>query len=256
MAYVRSRFSNLTAMQLMNETVSRAAAQKDKLLGRYCVLLPAFNADETVGKVARRVKELGFDVVVVDDGSTDKTAELSSKSGAVVISHLRNRGKGQALQTGFEYVRRMNYDGVVTLDSDGQHDPDEITHLLRAGEVQHAAIVVGNRMPDAAHMPPLRWRTNRFMSSVVSWVARQSIPDSQCGFRMIRKEVLDSVPIRTKHYEVETELLLKAAAKKWKIVSVPVRAIYDKNQRSHIRPVIDGVRFAGLILSQLIFRRQ
>ncbi len=237
---------------LMSEDF-RTTAQKEKVLGRYCILVPAFNAGETIGPIARRIKELGFDGVVVDDGSTDKTAEQASKAGAVVISHLSNRGKGQALQTGFEYVRRMGYDGVVTLDSDGQHDPDEITHLIRAGEVQHAGIVVGNRMANGAGMPLIRLRTNRLMSLLVSSMARQAIPDSQCGFRMIRKEVLDNVPVKTRHFEIETELLLKASAKKWKIVSVPIRTIYAKNQHSHIRPVVDGLRFAALILRHLIF---
>jgi len=91
------------------------------------------------------------------------------------------------------------------------------------------------------------------MSLLVSSMARQAIPDSQCGFRMIRKEVLDNVPVKTRHFEIETELLLKASAKKWKIVSVPIRTIYAKNQHSHIRPVVDGLRFAALILRHLIF---
>jgi glycosyltransferase involved in cell wall biosynthesis len=167
---------------------------------------------------------------------------------------VRNRGKGHALRTGFEYARRAKYDGVVTMDSDGQHDPSDIPRLVRSGEVQHAGIVVGNRMADGAVMPTLRWHTNRLMSSIVSSVARQPIPDSQCGFRMVRREVLDSIPLRTDRYEVETELLLAAARHRWKIVSVPVRTIYA-NHRSHIRPVLDGARFLRLILQHLLTRR-
>ena len=226
----------------------------ENILGRYCVVIPAYDAAETVGPLVERVKALGFDVVVVDDGSSDATAAVASKHGAVVISHLTNRGKGHALQTGFEYARRMNFDGVVTMDSDGQHDPQEIPQLIRAGEVQHAGIVLGNRMADGRGMPRLRWKTNRLMSAVVSTVVRQVIADSQCGFRMIRKEVLDNVPVRAARFEVETELLLKAAAKRWKIVSVPVRTIYDEHHRSHIKPVRDGLRFIAVILQHLLTR--
>ena len=240
-------------VQAMNEINSRSVQAREKFNGRYCVVMPAFNAGESVEALARRTKELGFDVVVVNDGSTDKTAERASKAGAVVISHLRNRGKGRALQTGFEYARRMGYDGVVTLDSDGQHDPEEITRLIRAGEVQHAGIVLGNRMESGGDMPRIRWKTNRLMSSVVSAVTRQQIPDSQSGFRMIRKEVLDAIPVKAQHFEVETELLLKASAKKWKIVSVPIRTIYGKEHHSYIKPVRDGLRFIALILSHLVF---
>ncbi|MBI4340915.1 MAG: glycosyltransferase family 2 protein, partial [Candidatus Omnitrophica bacterium] len=220
--------------------------------GRYCVVIPAYNAAETIGPLVERVKALGFDVVVVDDGSSDATAATATQRGAVVISHVTNRGKGQALQTAFEYARRMGYDGVVTMDSDGQHDPQDIAPLIRAGEVQHAGIVVGNRMANGAGMPPTRRHTNRLMSAIVSSLVRQPIPDSQCGLRMIRREVLEGVPVRSQHFEIETELLLNAAAKRWKIVSVPVRTIYEAGQRSHIKPVRDGLRFLGLILRHLV----
>lgn len=241
---------------MMTEPISQAAKQapehREKIIGHYCVVMPAFNAADTVGGLARRVKEIGLTAVVVDDGSTDKTAEAASKSGAIVISHLHNQGKGHALQTGFEYARRMGFDGVVTLDSDGQHDPEEIVRLIHAGEVQHAGIVLGNRMEQAQEMPRLRLQTNRLMSAIVSAITRQKIPDSQCGLRMIRREVLENIPVKAKRFEVETELLLKAAAKKWKIVSVSIRTIYPQGQRSHIKPVRDGLRFIGLIVKHVL----
>lgn len=231
----------------------RRAPGLERIEGRYCVVIPAFQAAGTIGPLVERIKRLGFDVIVVDDGSQDATAAVASARGAVVISHLRNLGKGHALRTGFEYARRSRYDGIVTMDSDGQHDPGDIATLLRAGEVQHAGMVLGNRMSDGTAMPLVRRRTNQFMSTIVSAVARQRIPDSQCGFRVIRKEVLDSVPLRARRYEVETELLLRAAARRWKIISVPVRTIYE-NERSHIRPLREGLRFMGAILSYLLNR--
>ena len=197
----------------------------DEVMGRYCVVIPAFDAAGSIGELVRRVKLQGLEVVVIDDGSRDHTASIASAQGALVISHLCNQGKGQALRTGFEYVLRSRYDGVITLDSDGQHDPQDIPQLIRAGEVQHAGLVLGNRMTNGAAMPRLRRLTNGLMSDIISSVARQRIPDTQCGFRFIRREVLESVPLRAMRFEIETELVLGAALRRWKIVSVPVRSI-------------------------------
>ena len=219
--------------------------------GKYCAVIPAFDAAKTIGEVVRRVKEQGLGVVVVDDGSRDGTAAIASRQGALVISHLRNQGKGSALRTGFEYALRSHYDGVVTLDSDGQHDPMDTPQLIHAGEREHAGIVVGNRLTNGALMPPARRWANRVMSAIVSAVLHQDIPDSQCGFRFIRKEVLEQVPLRAKRFEIETELLCAAAVRRWKIISVPVRVIYPIPHASHIRPMRDAVRFLGVILRHL-----
>ncbi|MDP3723633.1 MAG: glycosyltransferase family 2 protein [Candidatus Omnitrophota bacterium] len=218
---------------------------------RYCVVIPTFQSAETIEELVRQVRRQSFAVVVVDDGSRDLTASLASQQGALVISHLRNQGKGRALRTGFDYALRSHYDGIITMDGDGQHDPGEIPKLIHAGELQHAGIVLGNRMADGLSMPPARRWTNLVMSTVVSALARQRIPDSQCGFRFIRKEVLESIPLRTTRFELETELLLAAAARRWKIVSVPIRSIYH-NHKSHIRPVRDALRFLRVILRYVV----
>lgn len=222
--------------------------------GRYCVIIPAFNAAKTIGQLLKQVKPQGLTPVVIDDGSRDQTAAVASAEGALVISHLRNEGKGTALRTGFQYAMRSNFDGVITMDGDGQHDPGEIPTLIRAGEVQHAGLVLGNRLANGAVMPPSRRITNAIMSMIVSAIARQSIPDSQCGFRFIRKELLQAIPLRSQRFDLETELLLGAAAQRWKIVSVPIRAIYPKAQTSHIQPLWDGLRFLGLIARHVVRR--
>jgi len=214
--------------------------------GRYCVVIPAYNAADTIGGLVRGVKRQGLPVLVVNDGSDDQTAPIASQEGAVVLSHLRNQGKGRALRTGFEYALRAQYDGVITMDSDGQHDPAEIPALIQAGERQHAGIVVGNRMATTT-MPLFRRWVNHLMSWLVSAVARQPMPDSQSGFRLIHKEVLASIPLRANGFDIETELLLAAAKRRWKTIFVPVHTTYD-NHASHIRPVRDGIRFFRVVL--------
>jgi glycosyltransferase involved in cell wall biosynthesis len=221
--------------------------------GTYCVLIPAYNAGHTLGPLVQSVKTQGLPVVVIDDGSRDNTAAVAAQQGALVISHLQNQGKGLALRTGFDHALRGAYDGIITMDGDGQHDPAEIPHLIKEGERQHAGIVVGDRMANGHRMPPSRQWTNRVMSRIISTISRQQIPDSQCGFRLIRREVLQQVPLRSRCFEIESELLLAAAARKWKIVSVPVRAIYEGHP-SHIRPVRDGLRFVWLIALALLGR--
>ena len=219
---------------------------------KYCVVIPAFNACRTIGNLVANVRRQGLAVLVVDDGSNDNTAGLATANGAIVLSHVRNQGKGSALRTGFRHAVRSSYDGVVTLDGDGQHDPDEILRLIDAGERQHAGIVVGNRMVSGS-MPPLRRWTNQMMSHVVSFLTRQFIPDSQCGFRVIRREVLLSVSLTTTCFEIESELLLAASRRKWKMISVPIRSIYH-NHGSYIQPLQDGLRFLHLVLRYLTKR--
>ncbi|MBI4598325.1 MAG: glycosyltransferase family 2 protein [Candidatus Omnitrophica bacterium] len=221
--------------------------------GKYCAVIPAFQAEKTIGRLVGNIKSGGLDVVVVDDGSLDQTAAIASKEGAFVISHLRNQGKGAALRTGFEHARRAGFDGVVTLDSDGQHDPAEIARLIEAGEHQHAGMTIGNRMINGVAMPRSRRWTNQLMSTLISHAIRQRIPDSQCGFRFIRKELLESIPLRARRFDIETELVLGAAAARWKIISVPIRSIY-KDEASYIRPLRDGIRFLWLILRFLLTR--
>ncbi len=237
-----------------NGSSNGGGLKKKHYRGRYCVVMPAFNTAETVGKLVEQVKQLGLDAIVVDDGSQDKTAEAASKNGAVVISHLVNRGKGLALRSGFDYAKRQGYDGIITMDSDGQHDPAEIDRLIQAGELQHAGLVLGNRMADEARMPFIRRRTNRFMSWLISSLIRQPVPDSQCGLRMIRREVLEQVPLHSEKYEIESELLLSAGFRHWKIISVPIQTIYNGGQ-SHIHPLRDSLRFFGLVLKCFLLRR-
>ena len=221
--------------------------------GRYCVVIPAFESEKTIGVLVAQIQHQELDIIVVDDGSRDRTAVIAAQHKALVISHLHNQGKGQALRTGFEHALRGPYDGVITMDSDGQHDPAEIPQLIRAGEVQHAGIVLGNRLQNGAAMPRARRWANTLMSGIVSAVTRQAIPDSQCGFRFIRKEVLEDVRLQAKRFEIETELLLRAAGRRWKIISVPVRSIYHAHP-SHIRPLRDTIRFLGLVLRCLVWR--
>jgi len=219
----------------------------------YCVIIPAFDAAETIGGLVRAVRAQRFDVVVVDDGSRDATARVASEQGAVVISHLRNVGKGLALRAGFRYALQHGYRGVVTLDSDGQHDPAVLGRFIDAAERLQARLVIGNRMQEQRAMPMARRWTNAVMSQIISLLTRQDVPDSQCGFRFIHAELLQQAPLGAQRFDIETELVFEAVRQGWTVVSVPIPTIY-RNHRSHIQPIRDGLRFLGVVLKQLVRR--
>jgi len=213
---------------------------------RACAVIPAYNAAATLGPLAQQIRQLGLDLVIVDDGSTDETARVATQTGTMVISHLRNQGKGAALRTGFAYAVQAGYEVVVTLDSDGQHDPADIPRLLEAASQPDGAVVIGCRTLARGSMPFARRWVNRLMSRVVSVMARHRIPDSQCGLRVIRREVLQAVRLSGRRFDLETELLLAAAHRGWRARSVPIRTIYHQ-RASHIDPIVDGLRFMRLI---------
>jgi len=216
-----------------------------------CVVIPAYNAAKTLGPLIRHIRQLKLDAVVVNDGSTDDTAQVATASGALVISHLANHGKGVAIRSGFAFAVETGYDAVVTMDGDGQHDPAELPRLLEEAARDGAAIVVGHRVQERWRMPRIRRWTNQVMSGIVSWMTRQDIPDSQCGFRVIRRQALEQMRLSSRHFDIETELLLAASRAGWRVSSIPIRTIYEYHP-SHIRPIVDGLRFVRLVLRYLV----
>jgi glycosyltransferase involved in cell wall biosynthesis len=218
---------------------------------RLVALIPAYNEAACVGEVVRRTRPFVSEVVVVDDGSVDGTAAVAEQAGATVLRHEKNLGKGAAIATALEFFGRSDAVFAVFLDADAQHDPAEIPKFLEAAKASGAAVVVGNRMGETAAMPRLRRWTNRFTSWLTGKLARQKIPDSQCGYRLVGRGVLKDLRLSTAHFEAETEMLIQAGRAGQKIVSVPVRTIYEPGRASRIRPLRDTVRFLKLVARYL-----
>ncbi len=220
----------------------------------FCVLIPVLNEARTIGPLVAGIRAQGLDVVVVDDGSTDGSGGLAAAAGAAVIRHEVCQGKGRALRDGFDWVCLRDYGGVVTMDGDGQHAVGDIRVLLNAAhDHPEAAIINGSRMGDQARMPVIRRWTNRLMSLMISWLCRQRIPDTQCGFRLIRRAVLETVALTSGNFQIETEVLVKASRAGFQIVSVPVQTIYS-GEKSRIRPVVDTCRFVAYFVQQVFIR--
>jgi glycosyltransferase involved in cell wall biosynthesis len=209
-------------------------------------IIPAYSEGKFIGDVVRRVLQHVKTVLVVDDGSPDDTAGAAEAAGAQVVRHSTNRGKGAAIKSGLEHATAAGASFFLFLDGDGQHDPSDIPAFFEAINESGADLIVGNRMTNMEAMPVVRRLTNKFMSWQIGAICRMPLPDSQCGFRLVRRELLPVLCAPGDRFEFETESLILAARHGYRIKCVPIRTIYA-NQQSKIRPVRDTIRYARLI---------
>jgi len=211
------------------------------------VIIPAFNEEEALATLIKEVKKRGLSVLAVDDGSIDNTYTVAKKWADAALHNIKNLGKGRSLRNAISYLmQEEEFDYIVTMDGDGQHSPQDLDKFLEEAK-KGEGFIVGNRMDNPVGMPYIRILTNRFMSRMISKIAQQEIPDTQCGFRMIKREILEKIIIKTKKFEIESEILIKAARSGFVIKSIPIKSIYFKNLRSKIHPFIDAIRFIKFI---------
>jgi glycosyltransferase involved in cell wall biosynthesis len=221
---------------------------------KICVLIPAYNAQWTLGSVLRKIEPLKVDTLVVDDGSSDETEKVASEHGAQILKHSVNLGKGAALRTGFQAILCKDYQVVVTLDADGQHDPDDIPFLFTVFQNVEPDILIASRAAKFGQMTFLRRFWNRLGVKAVARLCHSDITDSQSGFRLIRREVLEKVDLTTSRFETELELLIKACKKGFRVLSVPINTQkVDGTASSHFRPVTDTWRVCKLFLRSLLW---
>ncbi|MFA5255766.1 MAG: glycosyltransferase family 2 protein [Candidatus Omnitrophota bacterium] len=212
-----------------------------------CILIPSYNEARTIGAITKELKGRGLTVFVVDDGSTDGTAGIAQGQGAVVIAHEKNKGKGASLIEGFGRILKENFDAVLIMDGDGQHAVGDADGFFKKMAETGADIVIGNRMLDTASMPWARKITNRIMSRVISKMCGQVIPDTQCGFKLVKRDVLEKIKLEFSNFEIESEILLKAAKEGFKIESIPIKTVY-RDETSKIKPILDAIRFFSFLI--------
>ncbi len=210
---------------------------------RQCVaVIPCFNEAGRIVEVVHGVQRYLPTVLVVDDGSTDATAERALAAGAEVLRQPANHGKGAALRAGWQAAREHGFAWALTLDGDGQHAPEEIPAFFDCAERTGAALVSGERMSHPAGMPWVRRQVNRWLSRRLSKLTGVRLADTQCGFRLVNLDAWSRTTLSTGRYEVESEMLLAFLAAGHKVEFVPVRVIY-RTERSKINPVVDAARW-------------
>ncbi len=229
--------------------MERGAPQPGRPLDRTNVaaVIPAYGEEAHIREVAERTRAQLDCVLVIDDGSSDATAERAREGGAEVIIHPENRGKGAAIKTGLRHwLGQEAIEFIVLLDADGQHLPEEIGRFLSAAATCPAGLYVGNRMSDVREMPLVRRAVNRYMSHRISRVCGQEVPDTQCGYRMLERALAPDLLHGTSRFDYETEMLMVASRGGFRIVSVPISTVYA-DEKSSIHPVRDTIRFLKLM---------
>ncbi|MGA3080917.1 MAG: glycosyltransferase family 2 protein [Terracidiphilus sp.] len=219
---------------------------------RVCALIPAFNEASHIANVVAGTREHVEAVIVIDDGSSDGTADAARSAGAYCMGSPVNRGKAAALRSGFIHASAQNFTHAITLDGDGQHLPQDIPALLRVAQETNADLVIGARSFDRALMPRARYYSNTIGSRWASALVGREIKDSQSGFRLFRLETLNRANLRSQRYEFEMEALIKLGRAGCIIAHAPIHMVYDNGQsRSKMKPVRDTVR---ICLWSLAFR--
>ena len=220
----------------------------------FCVLIPAFNEENNIARVVSEVLSLGYAVVVVDDGSTDDTCEIVSALAVPCLTSSVNEGKGSAIQRGFDWFLKERFEALIIMDADGQHRTEELERFTAAIQDGRGDLIVGNRMTNPVGMSWIRILTNRTMSSMISAAAKQRISDTQCGYRALTKQAVAKIELSTKHFEVESEMLLRASGAGLRIASIPIESVYH-DEISRIRPAQDTLRFFKFFIRFLFCRK-
>lgn len=226
-------------------------------MNTYAVVSPAYNEAATLRVLAARALAQVGQVIVVDDGSRDGTAEAVRDLPVTLLVNETNQGKGGALWRGLRQALTLGVAGIVTLDADGQHDPEDIPRLIAAFERHPDCIIIGARRSDRANTPQARYIANKIANFWISWACGQPLVDSQSGFRLYPAELLRGLAIRhgrKRGFVFESELLIEAARRGYRSVAVGVPAVYHPAGRaSHYRH-IDTWYITRMVAGKLLAR--
>ncbi|MBK5259501.1 MAG: glycosyltransferase family 2 protein [Thermoanaerobaculia bacterium] len=220
------------------------------------VIIPALNAERTVGGVVRDALAHVETVLVVDDGSSDTTGAAAAAAGAVVVRHEINRGKGAALKTGFAWALERDAEGVVTLDADGQHLASEIPKFIAAHAEKNADLIVGGRAHLFHGMLPRRRLANRFSAWGVGFASGVGITDSQSGFRYYSAKLIRAVPLYSDGFDMESEVIVRAGRAGLHVCTIPIELGFVNGlATSHYKPVKDTLKIFWTVFKVLVATR-
>lgn len=220
------------------------------------IVIPAYNESATIVDVVKRARAQSARVIVVDDGSVDGTADLLAGLDVTVLRNAENSGKGASIFNGVQHALAEGAEAVITLDGDGQHQPEDIPRVLTAARIYPGSIIVASRLRKTENAPPLRLFANRFANFWVSWAAGYWVPDSQSGFRLYPRAAFEAVQVphtRERSFVFESEILIEAAWQGIKSEPVPIDSVYFEAARhSHYKPTEDTMRIVRMIAGRLL----
>ena len=203
------------------------------------ICIPAYNEETNIGKIIKDCKKFADKVVVCDDGSIDYTAELAKKEGAIVLQHEKNQGYGSAIATLFDYSRKENADMMVTIDADGQHDPNEIPLLFNAITKHNVDVAIGSRFLNDQDTPGYRKAGIKIITSATNYSTNLKVSDSQSGFRAYSSTAVKEIFPTETGMAVSTEILLKVSNKGLSLAEVPITVSYQGDTSTQ-NPVSHG----------------
>lgn len=217
------------------------------------IAMPAYNEEKYIGSMVLKVRQYAGEILVIDDGSTDRTAEIAKLAGATVIRHKKNSGKGTAVQEILAEAIKKSIDILVILDADSQHNPEEIPALIKPIQEGYD-LVIGSRRQQAQKTPRYRRLGQKVLSYMTHFLTREYGEDTESGFRALSRKAISELQLREKGFAIETEMIANATDKGLKVTHVPISNIYTKDG-STLNPVRHGFGVLLRILTMISERR-
>lgn len=221
------------------------------------VVIPAYFAENSLRLLLPKVLEYvpSSKIIVVNDGSTDNTDQICQEKNILVLKHESNKGKGAALRTAFQHVKKLDgIEAIITLDADGQHDPKNInTFIEKFRENPEVSMIIGSRKRELGSMPALRIFSNSVTSFILTKITKQKIMDSQCGYRLYSSKFIQNISINYNGFEMESEVIFKASFLNMPIIFTTISTIYESKQ-SHISHLRDTYRWVKMVLKLWLFK--
>lgn len=228
----------------------------EKMIKRQSIMaiIPAYNEEKNIGEVIRKCKKYIDQIIVVDDGSRDNTSQIAKEMDVITLVNEKNMGKTDTLRRGFNKGIEKGGKIFLLIDGDGQHNPDEIPLFLEKIQAGFD-LVIGARKFDKKIMPIIRIFANTISSYLVSLVCGMRIEDSQSGYRAVRREILEKINLTSNRFQVDTEMIIKAAKYGFRICSVPIDTIYHSEAKSKINQIVDPIKFVLLLFALAFMKR-
>ncbi len=220
-------------------------------------IIPSYNVEATLGNVIDEIRNIVSEIIVINDGSSDNTRKIAEEKGVRVIEHSKNMGLGSALRTGFEEALKHDFDAVITIDGDGQHEGEDIKKIVEYYKKNNCPVIIGSRLKNRKeweNFPKLRLMGNLIMTFLTNLsCGKKATTDSQSGLRLIERGVLKKLNLKSKRMEISSELILEINRNRYSISELPIKAIYRK-EKSNYKVVLDSLRILSLVITHF-FRK-